>query len=220
MNGSENNHAGFNRREELERASWHYGVRHQPINLGCSDVNSNVAASWDPENGVQGIAARLAGIFRRLKPNVVITHDLGGECGHQAHALTAEAVKIAYDLAADARLNIEGLPAWQIPKLYLHLYLSPRGSGMPNPQVTSAGFMCHSWEDRYPELGNKSSREVVNEGLECHQDAVVAFGIVQAVSRAITGELFDGNASEDWGLHRTQVGPDAVPGDFFQNVAA
>ena len=219
MTGSESNHAGFNRREELERAAWHYGVQHEPINFGYPNVNSNVAAAWEPVSGLDGVARRLATEIRRFRPDVMVTHDFDGEYGHAEHRFTADAVAAAYDVAADAAIDLEGLSAWTVPKLYIHLYDAPGGTDVvPTPRVGPGAFVHHDWEALHPELGGVSSRTIALEGLECHQDAVRAFGHVPVVSRHVQGELFDGHHAEDWGLYRTTVGPDLVPDDFFQNV--
>lgn len=220
MTGTESNHAGYNRREELERAAWHYGVRHKPINFGYSDVNSNVANQWEPVEGEQGVVNRLATEIRRFKPDVLLTHDFNGEYGHQAHQVTASALAEAYDVAADPLIDLEGLDPWQAQKIYIHLYNSPGGTAaVPSPTVSSNGFMYHSWEETFPELGGKSSRDIANEGLRCHLDPLQVWPQLEVDSRAVQGEqAFDGFHAEDWGLFASEVGPDAVDSDFFQNV--
>lgn len=222
MTGSESNHAGYNRREELERAAWHYGVRHQPINFGYSDTNSNVANEWEPVEGKYGVVKRLATEIRRYKPDVLLTHDFNGEYGHEAHQVTASALTEAYDVAADPLVDLEGLAPWQAQKIYIHLYNSPGGSAaVPSPTVSPNGYMYHSWEETFAELGGKSSREIANEALLCHQDAIAVWPDLEVSTRAKTGEtVFDGFHSEDWGLFATEVGPDTVDSDFFQNVTS
>lgn len=213
---------GMTGRSDFERAAWHNGVRYAPVNMDYPDVNGNIVEEWDPQNGLSGIARRIAGLLRRYKPDVIITNELNGEYGHEAHRVTAEAVVLAYDLAANSTLNIDGLPAWTVPKLYLHLYQSPRGTDrVPEPQVTHQGFLYHSWEGQYAELNNKTPHATANDALQCYQDAVKRWGNkFLVVSREVVGEWFDDNMSEDWGLYKTSVGQDTVAGDFFQNIVS
>lgn len=219
MNGDTNNHANIDRREELERAAWHYGVRHQPINFGYPDVNSNVANQWEPGLGQLGVAMRLATEIRRFRPEVILTHDLNGEYGHAAHQVTAAATVQAFAIAADASVDLDGLEVWQPQKLYLHLYQSPGGNQpVPNELVSANGYMYHSWEETFDELGGRSSRDVANEALQCHQDPLRVWPDLQVSSRAVVGEVFDGHHAEDWGLGLTEVGPDTTHSDFFQNI--
>lgn len=226
MTGTESNHAGLNRREELERAAWHYGVQHQPINFQYPDVGSNVFNQWEPQEGEQGVINRLATEIRRYKPDVLLTHDFNGEYGHAAHVATASAVADAYDVAADPNVDLEGLAPWQAQKLYIHLYNSPGDSNngndnIPDETVSANGFMYHSWEEQFPELGGKSSRDIANEGLLCHLDPVRVWPDLDVISREDDDPFVSGWAlhyAEDWGLYRSEVGPDTVDSDFFQNV--
>ena len=225
MTGTESNHANYNRREELERAAWHYGVQHEPINFQYPDVNSDVANQWEPVTGEQGVINRLATEIRRYKPDVLLTHDFSGEYGHQAHQVTASALADAYRVAADPLVELEGLAPWQAQKIYIHLLNSPGGdAAIPNPTVSPNGFMYHSWEETFPELGGKSSREIADEGLLCHQDPVQVWPDLASITRAATEPAFvpgwSSFYSEDWGLHDSEVGPDTVDSDFFQNVTS
>lgn len=220
MTGDESNHAGFNRREELERAAWHYGVQHQPINYQYPDVNSDIGNQWDPAGGGQGVVNRLAEEIRRFKPDVLLTHDFNGEYGHAAHRFTASALVDAYEIAADPSVDLGGLAPWQAQKLYIHRLRNPGGSEpTPSPTVNpNTGYMYHSWEETFDELGGKSSREIANEALQCHLDAIKVWPDLQVSSRHVSGEVFDGHHAEDWGLYASEVGPDSVDSDFFQNV--
>jgi N-acetyl-1-D-myo-inositol-2-amino-2-deoxy-alpha-D-glucopyranoside deacetylase len=69
---------------------------------------------------VEDAARRLATVLRRERPQVVVSDDADGTYGHpdhvQAHRVTVRAV----ELAADPRLDLEGLPAWEVAKRYVH----------------------------------------------------------------------------------------------------
>lgn len=220
MTGSERNSSGFNRLEELERAAWHYGVRYQPVNFQYSDASSDVMNAWEPLEGAQGVINRLASEIRRFKPDVLLTHDFNGEYGHQAHQITASSLAAAFDAAADPLLELDGLAPWQAQKIYIHRYNNPGGNAaVPSTTVNpSTGYMYHSWEETFDELGGKSSRDIANEALKCHQDPIRIWPDLQVSSRHVVGEQFDGHHAEDWGLYATKVGPDSIDSDFFQHV--
>lgn len=223
MSGEESNHAGFNRREELERAAWHYGVRYKPINYQYVGTNSgtvdDVFNTWDP-GGRDAVVGRLAADIRRYKIDVIVSHDPQGEYGHAEHKATSAAVLAAFDVAGDPSVSLGGLAPHQPQKLYLHKFNAPSiaTNEIPSVKVTPEGYNFHSWESTHSQLSNKSSRQVTNEGLQCHQDAIKVWPDLQAVSRYAQGEVFEGHPGEDWGLIRSTVGPDTVPGQFFQNV--
>lgn len=216
------NPANYDRVEELERAAWHYGVRHQPVNFRYSLETGNRLQDMTSQEDLRLVAERVATEIRRYKPDVLLTHDFNGEYGHIEHQVTADAVAMAYDIAADPTVPLEGLQPWQSQKLYIHRYNHPGGSDpVPSPTVNpSTGYIYHSWEETFPELGGKSSREIAIEGCQCHQDAIKVWPDLQVSSRHVVGEQFDGHHSEDWGLYRSEVGPDSIDSDFFQNVEA
>ncbi len=225
----------YDRKEELERAAWAYGVRHQPTNFQLPDVGSNVFNSW---GGRDAVVNQLATEIRRLKPSVILTHGNTGEYGHAAHVATSQAVQDAYDVAADAGVDLEGLAAWQPSKLYLHGSenapgSNPQADGLPSELVSTNGYVFHSWEEQFEVLGNnpdgtvRSSRDVANHGLQCQLDPLGVWPDLEASSRfdqytpggpSANAGIFEGFHSEDWTLARSEVGPDTVDSDFFQNV--
>jgi LmbE family N-acetylglucosaminyl deacetylase len=68
---------------------------------------------------VEEVAAVVAHHIRRIKPQVVITHDPIGGYMHPDHIMSNRATTLAFELAGDAEaLPDEPLPAYQPQKLY------------------------------------------------------------------------------------------------------
>ena len=208
------------REAEYRNAAWEYGLRNQPlfprfrdywidggdIN-GTWDIwNDNVLGNGDEAAGKLKATEYLATQIRKFRPEVVVSHDVGGEYGHSNHAATAVATTDAFAMAADPGKDLDGLPAWQAKKLYLLNYHS-------DPAAVSKLFHDH-WET--PSIGGQTPRQVGNAGLAYH----VTQG-PQTVSTAyLTGEVngsFDPFPSEVWGLHTSHVGADTTVTDFTVN---
>ena len=209
------------RANELRNAAWTYGSRYEPVFGQFADINSSAVTNnpytntidmtWDYWAGVEfkgdgsnveaGKARAInyvAEQIRRYRPDVIITHDLNGETGHDNHKATAYAVMRAFYVAADpnaAATNLVGLPPWQAQKLYVHLY--------PSNQL-----FHEFWETPYPSLTNQTARQVAATGLTCH--------VSQGPDRWIVASVYNPTyyrsawPSESWGLYASMVGPDTV----------
>ena len=209
------------RDNELRASAWKYGLRYEPVFGHFADVNSGaltnnpytntIDMTWDYWAGigfrgdgrdVEAGKARainfVAEQIRRYRPDVIITHDLNGETGHDNHKATAYAVTRAFFVAADptaTATNLVGLPPWQARKLYVHLYPTNR-------------LFHEFWETRYPCLANQTPRQVATSGLTRH--------VSQGSDRWIVASVYNPNywrsvaPSEWWGLYASKVGPDTV----------
>ena len=69
---------------------------------------------------LEQVAERLARLIRRLRPDIVLTHDETGGYFHPDHIYTYQAVMQAVDLAAGPDAELEGEP-WQVKALYCHV---------------------------------------------------------------------------------------------------
>ncbi len=206
---------------ELRNAAWTYGLRYEPLFGQFTDINSSAVTNnpytntidmtWDYWAGVgfQGDGSDVeagkarainyvAERIRRYRPDVIITHDVNGETGHDNHKATAYAVIQAFSVAADPNAtatNLVGLPPWQAKKLYVHLY--------PTNQL-----FHEFWENPYPSLSNQTPRQVATTGLMCH--------ISQGPDRWVVASDYNPTywrsvwPSESWGLYASTVGPDTV----------
>lgn len=203
------------REGELRSATWTYGLRSQPIFLRFRDYpTTTLNDTWDiwADGVIDGddvaagrlkAAYRVAGVIRRYRPEIVATQDTNGEYGHNNHKATSQAVLDAWALAADPSVEIEGLPAWQPKKLYVHKW--------------GVNRLFHDfWESSYASLNNKSPRQVTNEGMEFH----VTQNKPKVSTAYLTGETsanWENHPSEWWGLHTSLVGNDSTSANFTVN---
>jgi len=188
------------RASEALSALWAAGVRNYPVFAPFPDQYSetmeDAARFW---GGYDAVVEYLAGQIRRFQPEVVLTHDLGGEYGHGAHMLTAAAALDAADLAADPGSSAESAAlygAWDLPKLYLHLYGENRIELDFNTPLQAFGGLT-AWQAAELSLSQHRSQ--------------LHWPVVRVHS---SGKY----AANVYGLARTSVGPDSIGGDLFENI--
>lgn len=108
------------RADELAEALVELGVEHH-ANLGYRDSGmADTAGNVHPESfaraDLEQAAARLAGIIRGFRPEVVVSDDAGGSYGHpdhiKAHRVTVRAVELARAQAPP------GSDTWRVRKRY------------------------------------------------------------------------------------------------------
>ena len=201
------------RRSEALNGLWTMGVRHYPVFGGFRDVYSRTAE--DAYELVRGrrkaLEEWMTGLFRQVKPEVVVTHDMNGEYGHGQHKMAADCATHCYDLAADPEQYPESAAAWgtwQVKKLYLHLW------GEESDQTN------FNWEQPLASMGGKTATELAEEAYALHLTQQNA-GFKMRGKRYIFsvretgGELFP---NTKFGLYRTEVGPDVKHDDFLENI--
>ncbi len=110
------------RRDELIAAGKALGLT-DIIRLGYRDSGmAGAESNKHPEAlviaPIDQVAGRMVSIIRRLKPDVVITHDANGSYGHPDHIATHNAVVKAFYTAADPHQFTKAGPAFQPAKLY------------------------------------------------------------------------------------------------------
>lgn len=74
---------------------------------------------------LEEVAGRMVKIIRELKPDIVVTHDVGGGYGHPDHIATHDATVKAFYAAGNPARYPESGPAFQPHKLYFTV--RPRG---------------------------------------------------------------------------------------------
>lgn len=215
---------GFPLREnELRNACAAYGMRYEPVFARFPDIPSQNPAlvsnpysntidmTWDywadwaiqgngmdVEAGKQRAANYLAEQIRRYKPDIIVTHDLDGEYGHDNHKATAQAVTNAFFLAANPAAtgtNLIGLAPWQAKKLYLHLYKTNR-------------LFHRYWEIPVSYLNNRSARQVADIGVTYHVSQTPPRRYAKSVYRA--DGVNNDYPAEWWGLYASTVGSDTI----------
>ena len=191
-------YANAARRSELLNGLWHMGVRNYPVIGTFGDSYSTNMAEMYDRWGKEKVRKYVMGLIRRYKPEVMVTHDKGGEYGHGAHKVTSDASVYCVENAANASV----LPAlakeygtWTVKKLYLHM-----------GEETAIHM---DWNVPLTSMGGKTGEQLAQEAFLLHVTQ-------QKTSYVVTDEGQTGNAK--FSLVYTNVGPDTVGGDFFENV--
>lgn len=139
----------------------------------------------------------MTALVRRLKPEVLLSHDLKGEYGHPAHIVTAYAALEAAQKAADPDYHpssAEAYGVWELPKLYLHLY--------PERELTM------DWSVKSDALGGRSPIEVTQEAFEHHRSQKQTWAV----------EIGGKYCNARFGLAHSRVGDDVQKNDFFEHI--
>ena len=185
------------RREALE-CLWEMGCRHYPefINLEDKKVSSieKGIVLW---GGQENILKEMVERIRRYKPEVIVTQDLDGEYGHNQHKIMARAMEPAIEAAADPTRfpdSYNKYGAWQVKKLYLHLYKENQ--------------IRMDWKTPQPACGGLTLLQVASNGMDKHASQTKYYKVKD-------GGKYD-NAL--YGLALTTVGEDVEKNDFFENI--
>lgn len=222
VTSGDHNRAPEVREKEFRDAVWTYGSRIQPIFPRFKDAPASLDDTWDwwADGALDGqgvstgrdiTAKKLASYIRRYRPDVVASHDFGGEYGHNNHKASALATADAVAYAADESMDIDGLPAWQVKKHYIH-----RNSTRP---IFHDYFEDVSIDTTGDGNADSTPREVANAGLDMHiSQGGGTSGFNVASVNAPSGSVKSSWAPhfcEEWGLYSTQVGDDPVVGTSF-----
>lgn len=193
-------YANVARKSELLNGLWHMGLRTYPVigNFGDSYTRkmNEMYDVWKKEK----VRKYVMGLVRRYKPEVMVTHDVGGEYGHGAHKVCADVAKYCVENSADASVLPElakKYGTWSVKKLYLHM-------GESNNT-----FM--DWNVPLESMGGKTSEQLAQEAFLLHVTQ-------QKTEYVVTDEGKTGNAR--FTLVHSEVGSDVVGGDFFENIPA
>ncbi len=190
------------RKCELLDCLWTCGVREYPVVTGgksfvdkYSSKRSAVLEMW---GGLDHLNRFIVGLIRQYRPDVIATHDLGGEYGHGAHRAVAYSATKCVSLAAKESYDPASFRtwgAWSVKKLYLHLY--------------EEGQMTMDWSRPLSAFGGKTGFEVACEAFQCHRTQ--NGGKYQVLDHG-------SNDCRLFGLYYSAVGPDTGKGDLFENL--
>jgi len=186
------------RRAEALNALWKMGVRDYPdfINLKDEKVGS-IEAGIRLWGGKDNVLSLVVERIRRYKPEVIVTQDLNGEYGHNQHKITARCAKYAIDAAADPSQYPESAQkygAWQVKKLYHHLY--------------DENKIVMDWETPLDAFGGKTALQIAKIGMKEHSSQTDAF-VVKSHG------TYD---NSKFGLYFTTVGEDEAKNDFLEHI--
>ena len=176
-------------------ALWSVGIENYPEFLGLKssepDSLSDAVADW---GGKDKLVETMTELIRKYQPEVVVTHDAEGENGDFQHIVTAQALKLAVEAAADATKHpksAENYGAWQVKKLYMHL--------------GSEKLISLDWNEACEQLDGKSPLDV----------AKAAYGLYDT-----NGEKGCNGENGDYSLVLSSVGDDLNGTGFFENIDA
>ena len=186
------------RRSEMLNGLWTAGVRHYPYVAGFRDRRmSGLKASYGLWGGSAKVEEYIAGLYRKLEPQVVLTHDLFGEYGHPAHIICANEAINALSSAADKSMFLESAHeygTWDVPKIYLHLYGKHQ--------------IVMNWSEPLASFNGKTSLDVTKEAFAMHKSQKSRFSV------SANGPY----SCSHFGLVRSLVGDDEAKDDFFENI--
>lgn len=186
------------RRQEALSGLWAMGVRDYPEFINLTDKRvKTIDAGIELWGGQENILRQLVWRIRRYKPEVIVTHDFDGEYGHNQHKITAAAMQYAIDAAADPSRfseSVSAFGAWQVKKLYIHLY--------------NQNELYMDWQTPLEELGGISPLLSAQVGYAEHVSQHKYYQVE-------AGGQYD-NAK--YGLYSTTVGYDTGKNDFFENI--
>lgn len=198
------------RRSEALNGLWTLGVRHYPEFGGFRDKWSNKLAEAYKSLGREKVLAWVTEMYRKHRPEAVVTHDLNGEYGHGQHKAMADAAIQGYSLAADPAEYPESAAKygpWQVKKLYVHLY---------GEEGSRTRF---DWTVPLESMGGKTGLELAAEAYAMHETqtnaSVKIHGKWERLSVEVTGSAFP---NTEFGLYATEVGPDETGGDFLEHI--
>ena len=191
------------RQRESSGGSYFSGLRNFKTFFEFYDhlkVNYNLyVKTWlkeDPRDPEELLVEEL----RRVRPEVVITHDLvNGDFGHGAHKLVAEiTVKAVEDASDPAKYpeSAEKYGAWQVKKLYVHM--------LDKNQI----FI--DVDTPLESFNGMTARQVAMEGMRKWKNGKEA----AKINNIRTGKYHP----SEYGLYFSTVGEDVNRNDFLENI--
>ena len=201
------------RRSEALNGLWSMGVRNYPDFGGFGDrYSTRLSDAYDQVTGQKrAVWMWITEMFRKYRPEVVVTHDPDGEYGHGQHQMMADAAINCYDLAADENQYRESAAqygTWQVKKLYLHLW------GNESNQIHM------DWNVPLSSFDGKTGIQLAEEAYALHMTqqnmGIKIHGKFHHFSVAETGgELYPNTV---FGLYASRVGPDETHTDFLEHI--
>ncbi len=194
------------RRSELLDALWYAGVRNYPVIGNFWDKYSKKLDTAYKAWGKTATLKYFTSLFRTYRPEVVVTHDVNGEYGHGAHRACADAALSCISYAADGTKWDTLGEAWQVKKLYLHLY--------------KENALVMDWDAPLASFGGLTGYEVAEKMYAFHTSQQSAGQKNEkGVFEVFTVEPRDSDYScYRFGLAFSAVGEDVFKNDFFENI--
>lgn len=186
------------RSSELLNGLWHMGVRNYPVIGDFYDAYSSSLDAAYKNWGKGSVREFVTELIRKHRPEVVLSHDVGGEYGHGAHRLCADAARYCVENSSNpehAPEIAEAYGLWQVKKLYLHLY--------EDAPITM------DWNVPLASMDGKTGLQLAQEAYQMHVTQ-------QNTDYKVTDT---GKTScAEFGLVYSSVGADVSRNDFFENI--
>lgn len=185
------------RRLELLNGLWHCGLRGYPEIWDLPDEKVSqwtINKHWKEQQALQAAVQLL----RSYQPEVVVTHSLDGEYGHNQHILCAELMRQAVKLAADGNWEPQLGKPWEVKKLYLH------GGETPT--------LGMDWDQPLSSFNGKTGIQLAREAYAYHISQQKRGHLVAAAGEEYDSTLFT--------LDFSLVGEDEEKNDFFEHLPA
>ena len=195
------------RSSELLNGLWYMGVRNYPV-IGefgdkmykTAEKSYAHAGSGSEARGKNIVNEWFVELYRKYKPEVVVTHDIDGEYGHSMHMMVSDAAYNAIAIAANEDEYTDLTVAhgiWEVKKLYRHLWKENQ--------------IKLDWNVPLSSMNGATSLELADSAFEIFHKTQETSG--QSV--ITTGAEFDNTA---FGLVHTTVGLDVNKNDFLENI--
>ena len=192
---------GRSRYEEAMEGLWSCGLKNHPVFVGLEDKRLNDYDETVNLWGLEKTEQIVTELLRKYQPDVVVTHDINGEYGHNQHKLTSAVVRRAVYLAADAESDPASAAkygTWEIKKLYIHLY--------EGNQLTMTAY-----DEPLEALGGLTPTQVATIAYSKHVSQQKYYSMEKQ------GVQYD---NRKYGLILTNVGDDVAKNDLFENIGS
>ena len=202
------------RRSEALNGLWAMGVRHYPVFGNFADNYANtgkVKDAYKNAGGKEKVLDWVTELYRRFRPEVVITHAENGEYGHPQHKMIADAAVECFEQAADPMKSPDSYQAydtWQVKKLYLHQY------------GEAAEQTVLDWDQPLNAFDGKTGAQMAAEAFALHTSQ-------KGMGSKIKGKFVEFTVEETgakmypydhFGLKCTTVGTDEAKNDFLEHI--
>ena len=200
------------RKHEMLDAVWAYGVRYYPVFGAYADsglVDYPTAVSQLRKSGItwEKMLERQVEIYRKYKPQIVLTHSVTGEYGHSQHILCEQISTEAAMMAGNENIFpdlTEKYGAHEVSKVYVHNY-----RGFLGKTVLDLDMPLESFDGRTP-------YEITVTAFRKHRSQVSGFigWLTGPGSAAGIGSF----SPCEWGLYYSSVGEDVSSDTLFDNI--
>lgn len=200
------------RKHEMLDGIWASGIRTYPVFGSYADsglVDYPTAVSQLTEAGIswENMLERQVEIFRKYKPQIVLTHSFTGEYGHSQHILceqiSTEAAMMAGNEFVFPELT-EKYGAHSISKVYIHNYYGPSGH-----IVLDLDRPLESFQGR-------SAYEITVDAFRKHKSQVSGF--IGWLTGPGSAAGITSYSPCEWGLYYSTVGNDTHTDTVFDNI--